>query len=228
MQNTSKISNIRYTIFFDKVFPFSISIANIFKDIIKNSEVTPIIFPAVSNVFIPGQSSQDWGLIENTRSILEVHGNKMDFFSYEDNTDQSFIKYVSIFNSLIEKLSIKIRRLAFAPTYELLEPEIEKFYSANLKAIHFGGAQIQDFSMNRVYYKVEDIEGCSFNVIYNCTVAIQNLSMINPNEKKKLIVLNDINTRDTGTRIYDEKEIKVFFSNAFHLNDKFIKFLKGE
>lgn len=228
MKKENKIINIRYTIFFDKVFPFSIPLANLLKDIINNSNVTPIIFPTVSNVFILGQSSQDWGLMDTDKSIIEIHGNKIDLFSYNDNTIQSFTKYITIFESLISKLSIKIKRMAFAPTYELQEEEIENFYSANLKSVHFDGSQLQDFSMNRVYYKVEDIEGCTFNIIYNSTVAIQNLSMINPSEKKKLIILNDINTRDMGNRVYDEKEVNTFFSNVFQLNEKFLKSLQGK
>lgn len=228
MQLENKIQNIRYTFFFDKIFPFSIQLANVIKEILNNPNVTPIIFPAMSNVFIPGQASQDWGFMENEKSILEIHGNKIDLFSYNESYNEYISKYEKIIFDLVNKLTIKIRRLAFAPTYELFNEDIESFYEANLKSVHFEGTQLQDFSMNRVYYKSEDIEGCSFNIIYNCTVAVQNLFMINPNENKKLIILNDINTRDTGNRIYDDKEIKTFFSNVYNLNDRFLKSLQGE
>lgn len=228
MQNEKNIRNIRYTIFFDKIIPFSIEAAELIKITLLNNDLVPIIFPPISNILIPGQASQEWGLMDKNLSILEVHGNKIDLFSYDTKLEESNFKYTNTILNLIKKLGIRIKRLAFAPTYELQDDEIEKFYESNLKAVHFGGSSLQDFSMNRVYYKTEDLEGYSFNIIYNCTIGIQNPLFINPVEKKRLLILNDINTRDDGNRIYDEKEISIFFNNALKLNDKFLKALQGE
>lgn len=230
MQINKKILNLRGTIFIDRILPFSIKLVNLFQDVLKIPNTTPIILQDIPPVFVPNQPNQNWGLNENDRNIVEVHGNKIDFFSFgEDKNEDTFCKcFAEQMNSLVVRLNVKTRRLAFAPTYAIENDAIIGFYEKNLCSHNFKDVNMQEFSMNRVYYKSEDFSGISFNMIYNVNTVLQQIDILGTNKTKKLIIMNDINTRDLGNRFYSKDEVNIFYGNVPEENEEFLKLLLGE
>lgn len=222
--------NIRCTVFTDKLVPFSVEMAEIIKNNLNKPKVTPVILTDIQNVImsVPGQVNQNWGLIENNKKIFEIRGNKIDFFYLNENEDSVCKLVESLIPQLLSNLGLKAKRLAFAPTYEYTGINLADFYEKTLKTCNFEGAQMQDFSMNRVYYKTEDIEGFSYNIIYNSAIAIQSGFMITSSkEEKKIIIMNDINTRDFGSQFYSEEQIKIFFKNIANKNQNLLDLILG-
>lgn len=230
MQISTKIITLRGTVFIDRVLPFSINLVKIFQDVLKIPNTTPIILQDIQPVFVPGQLNQNWGLNENDRNIVEIYGNKIDFFSFgESKNEAAFCEcFAEQMNSLVTELNVKTRRLAFAPTYTIENEDIIKFYERNLCAPNFKDANMQEFSMNRVYYKSEDFNGISFNMIYNVNIVLQQGDMLGIDKTKNLIIMNDINTRDFGNRFYSKDEVDVFYANVPKRNQELLKFFLGE
>lgn len=230
MQISKKILNLRCTVFIDKIVPFSIKTVAVFKDTLQIPLATPIILQDIQNVFIPNQPNQNWGINENEINIVEVHGNKIDIFNFDETLKESaFCKsFAERISPLLKELNARPRRLAFAPTYTIENADIVSFYEKNLTAPNFRDAGMQEFSMNRVYYKNEDFKGVSFNMIYNINAVVQQNNMLGFNKEKNLIIMNDINTRDLGNRFYVENEVDIFYNNISERNEEFLKLFLGE
>jgi|GEM_PF-3766307 len=230
MQISKKILNLRCTVFVDKIFPFSIETASVFKDILKIPNAIPIILQDIQNVFIPNQPTQNWGINENGVNIAEVHGNKIDIFNFDETISESvFCKtFATTVKLLLKVLNARPRRLAFAPTYTIETNNIASFYEKNLVRPNFKDTGMQEFSINRVYYKPEDVKGILFNMIYNVNAVLQQNDMLGFNKERNLLIMNDINTRDLGNKFYDENELDVFYDNVPERNEEFLKLFLGE
>lgn len=230
MQINRKILNLRGTVFIDKILPFSVNFVNIFQGELKISNATPIILQDIQPLFVPNQPNQNWGLNENGLNIVEVHGNKIDFFSFEETKNEhEFCKFFAErMNALLSKINVRVRRLAFAPAYTIENDAIISFYEKNLRSPNFKDSNMQEFSMNRVYYKSEDFNGISFNIIYNVNTALHQSDILGSNKTKNLIIMNDINTRDLGNRFYRENEVNIFYDKVPKENEEFLQFLLGE
>lgn len=229
MQISKKIINLRCTVFIDKIVPFSIETAVFFKNVLKIPNTTPIILQDIQNVFMPNQPNQNWGLNENLGNIVEVHGNKIDIFSFDETKKESSFceEFTGKINSLLKELKARPRRLAFAPTYMVGDSDIVSFYEKNLTSPDFKDASMQEFSMNRVYYKNEDFKGIPFYMIYNVNAVVQQNDMIGFKRERNLIIMNDINTRDLGNKFYVENEIDIFYNNISERNEEFLKLFLG-
>lgn len=224
MKIEKQIINQRCTIFIDKILPFSVQLFDTFKEIFALGELTPVILPDIQTPFLGMQQNQHWGGMDKNNIKLEVYSNKIDFFTYNgDNEAKVCLYFLHKIINLCDSLSIKIRRMAFAPVYQSSEDDVSKFFDVNLKKATFNNIDMHDFSMNRVFYKTEDFEGSSFNIIYNCSVTLQIKDFQVAEPEKKIIIMNDINTRDMGGRVFSRKEIEAFYKKVPERNAAFLK-----
>lgn len=220
-----KLENIRCTVFIDKFLPFSIELSNLFKNKLNNQNLTPVILNDFQPFIFSPQPYQNWCLSDGNYNRLEIHGNKIDIFFNETDETSASKFFADIILKLTTELNFRTQRLAFAPTYSNADKDM---FEKILKAPAFKNANMQEFSMNRVYYKIEEFDTYSFNVIYNGTVGMRLINQLGQQDTKRLVISNDINTKDTGNRFYSPDEITIFYEKVILLNKEFLSLLIGD
>lgn len=224
-----QLLRMRGTVFTDSLISFDENKAEQIKSVLSGEPLYTVLLQNLSNVFLPTQAFQDWGLRTPKTSVLEIRANKIDIFSTTEQTESDFCDtFANKISQIQNLLNFKIRRLAFAPSYSIKAEHYRDFIEINFKKSMFQDILMQDFSFSRVFYKNELINGSNYEIIYNSNISIQPIAFSSFNENRQILINQDINTKDLGKQIFTKEDLAAFYHNVPLWNENYLKMFVGE